>query len=396
MPSLDLAAEIGAWSPEDEQAAQQAQKNGFGGTGGKWAGLFQQHGEGGRHNALKVFVGYLRAKSFEYEPGLLFAEVWNQNYCNPPLPQDEFRKLISAAYASWNEGGMDDTLPDGSRDIRSESRSVAEMLAIAVDPEKKLKWLAEGLIQEVGMTGLCGVSGHGKTWVALELCRHLSDMIAGGPFMGKYILPTKSVVYFEQDGNGEALIADRMFKLGYTAGNKNFVYREVRDILLDRPADRKTLLRIAKEHEAQFVVLDSLVAFHGKDENKSIEMRQVGKWIQDTFLANGIGVLYLHHDIKSASAAASEMEKTRGSGDIGGFTSSVLGLSQTKGIYTLTKRKIRGWPDQDTEAFRFCLVPGGSRDGLPTVEFSSKEAERRLSEQQAERDAEKTNRRKER
>jgi hypothetical protein len=374
--------------PEDEQSkldegvAAESRRRAEGGgeeqTGSsKWKALFQPIHEGsvwwegdgkkesGRNNALTRLIGYFRMKRIEYDFALPFCHHWNETYCVPPLASQVVHELAGRAWVDWKEGDFEDETPEGKDPEIPIPLTVAELLKIAQNPESRFAWIADNLIQEKGVTTLSGPSGAGKTWLALEFCRHLTraDLNEFGEWLKKYDLPRKTVLYLDEE-NGEATIADRIDKLGFRDDCTRFRCLSDTGLRLDNDKHRKTMLQIARSVGAELVVLDSLVAFHNKDENSSTEMRRIGQWLRDTFVANDISVLVLHHDRKGGSNEFGlEQDKTRGSGDITAFSQTVLGLSNKEGVYTMSKRKIRG-AENDRELLSYCIVQDKHRDGV--------------------------------
>jgi archaellum biogenesis ATPase FlaH len=330
------------------------------------------------------------AKNFPLDAGLLFAHVWNQTYCEPPLPEGEFEDIIKEGYATWRTRGRsipdeEPEQPPSSDEDECESLSVEEIYD-APDP----KMLVDGLIEENAVTFICGPPGHGKTWLAIKLCKCLA--ISDPSEMGERFLdfekelPAKKILYCDKE-NGVSRIKQRMKSLSFSRGNPNFRLFKGRKLMLDNPKDLKKLLKHMAKIGANYIVFDSLRRFHSKDENKSEQMDQLGDIFKEFFLSKGIGVLCIHHDVKNGLMVA-DQDRTRGSGDITGFAESVLGLMKDRetGVYMLTRRKVRGAPD-DGPGIPFSLVPGEGKD---EVLLSVEAAKERLEEARQKKSGEQT------
>ena len=339
---------------------------------GAFADLFQRVGEGKRNSTLTRFVGYLRAKRMDYAAGLFMARAWNEEFCQPPMESLEVEDLVSRAWVEWLEGDKPDAAPDEFTSINSPESSspessspekhgtpltVAELIDIANDPSKQLKWIAEDLIQEDGITIISGPSGHGKTWLSLDLCRHLTraEEEETGLWLGLYELPRKGVLYMDEE-NGYRTIAKRVQMLGFDLANDRFFDWSDSLLKLESAANRKMIVDFCKEKELSVVVFDSMKAFHARDENSATEMRRVGEWFR-TFVNAGLCVVVLHHDKKGNGMEGSDQDKTRGSGDITAFSQSILGIVQTGQVFSLSKRKIRN-SENDHKIVTYTLNTG--------------------------------------
>jgi RecA-family ATPase len=336
--------------------------------GEKWCKLLQPHPEGGgpfggRDNALTSFVGYLRNKRLDYQVGVEMTFYWNQKYCQPPLDECVVEEKVSRAWTDWETDGREDATPRTRQNLpKSQILTVRDLLQIARDPEKQLQWVAKDLIQRDGITIISAPSGSGKTWLVLDFCRHLtrSDDEEYGPWLGKWELPRMNCLYLDEE-NGERTMGLRIQKLGFAEDNTRFRSWSYTKLRLHDDRDRLEIIRVCKEHNIELIVLDSLKAFHSKDENSATEMRHVGEWLQE-FVIAGLCVIVLHHDKKGGNGfdSMSEQDKTRGSGDIVAFSQTVLGLTQKGGLFYLKERKIRNAEKTEQETV-YTLSPDKTR-----------------------------------
>ena len=341
-------------------------------------------GEGNRNNALIKIVGHLRAKGMPFE-GVFGAQrlirTWNQECVNPPLDDRELETTLSRAWARWDGGTIPDLVPAGFNSAvpagfgesaaKAEPEeepilSVSDLYGIAEDPEQQLKWIADELIAEQGINTVSAAPGAGKTWLVVDLCRHLTREQGEvmEPWLGKYNLPPMGVFYLDGE-NGKKTISSRIHKLGFFRGCSRFFAWCHSNKRLDKDADRARIIQICKEKDLRVLVLDSLIAFHSCKENDANEMRKVGDWLKE-FTQAGLTVIALHHDRKGNGFEGAGQDLTRGSGDITAFSHCVLGLQQKVvdkvTTYTITKRKVRD-ADNDQETITYALMPDPDRPG---------------------------------
>lgn len=352
-------------------------------SAGKWNSLFQMHPEGGgpfggRDNALFKMCAFMRAKTVPFQAAREFAIWWDRQYCSPPLGTTHIDEVFSRGWARWREGGLADSVPDNGDKETVGPLTVAELLAIADDPDKQLKWIAEDFIQENGVTVLSATSGHGKSWLALDLCRYLTSEDEFGKWLDKYEIPKQGVLYLDGEA-GDKSLAKRIKALGYEGDNERFFCWPDTGFKLENAADRTKIARACEEKNLKFIVVDPLVAFHNQDENQSGPMRKVGEWLR-SFVLKGYTVLALHHDRKSNGIDGTDADKTRGSGDITAFSQTVLGLTLKDEIYTLSIRKIKD--AKKTTAVSYVLNTTGGRMFLDVP--AAQEVKEELSQQRQE------------
>lgn len=187
-------------------------------------------------------------------------------------------------------------------------------LDLVSDPNQKgLEWIHEGIIPKGSVVLLAGEPGAYKTWLALSLAEKLSK---GEPFLERHTKRTK--VYYIDRENPRELIIDRLNKVGRS---KDFIYwglwAEPEPPLLGDPI----YLELAKEKP--LIIFDTLLKFHGGDENSSRDMGKISKHL--TKIRNaGATVVVLHHKGKGTGSAY------RGSSEIVGGVDVAYSLSKDK------------------------------------------------------------------
>ena len=205
---------------------------------------------------------------------------------------------------------------------------------------------ALGLIPEASYTLLAADSGHGKTWVALDLARLLAWPPAGDEpqkrWLDVYDVDPCGVLYLDRE-NGAGLIGRRLAGLGLLAGARLKLWPQRSDerskLKLDE-AGTDQILACCECYELKVVILDSLVRFHSADENDASDMGEVAVQIQRLKSA-GLAVIALHHNRKGGGSPADRM---RGSGEIMAAADTVLHLEKWRddpNRFTLSASKLR-------------------------------------------------------
>jgi len=229
--------------------------------------------------------------------GKVFAE-----YTEPNAPEPQAQNIIRA----WDE------IPD--------------VLAMAVS---QTEWLVDGIIPGASVTLIAGEPGSYKSWLALSLLRAVSTQ---GGFLARECRPVDAL-YLDRE-NPLAVVRERLAILGVESLAGSRIWG---GWLHDAPpaiGDAR-LLEMARERRP-LLVFDSLIRFHGADENSASEMAQVMHDLR--MLANaGATVVALHHRAKS------ETSRYRGSSDIAAGVDTAFSVSRGRqaGLVTLECFKSR-------------------------------------------------------
>ena len=138
---------------------------------------------GGRDNALTALVGHMRERRWDYEMAAEYAQLWNQKHCDPPLEPWEVSEKLGRAWADWTEG---------ARELLTQQMLASELLADKLkalepkeEPELEIwdwwrfkqeglncpqqRWIAENLLVYQGLHYIAAASGHGKSWLGIDL-----------------------------------------------------------------------------------------------------------------------------------------------------------------------------------------------------------------------------------
>ncbi len=182
-----------------------------------------------------------------------------------------------------------------------------------------------GVIPKNSYTLLIAPSGHGKTWIALDLARLMATPRERRPiplnWLGRYDVEPCRVLYLAEE-NGEPLIGERLRQLGLE-GNADLLVWSWSKLKLPNTTQMEEIIGFCKERKFDVVILDSLVRFHREEENNAQAMAEVADRIRD-LVAAGLTVIALHHTRKGT--AGEQVDRQRGSGELTAGADTVLFL----------------------------------------------------------------------
>lgn len=287
---------------------------------------------GGRDNALTALVGHMRERRWDYEMAAEYAQLWNQKHCNPPLEPWEVSEKLGRAWADWTEG---------ARELLTQQMLASELLADKLkalepkeEPELEIwdwwrfkqeglncpqqRWIAENLLVYQGLHYIAAASGHGKSWLGIDL----AIACAGGRPWCNFI-PTEAVnvLYI----NEEILLEkfwQRFYKMHDTdLPNLHIIQKKMTKI--DKDAHVKRLVNYIKEHSIQLVIIDTFVRIHSMDENDNSAVAKLYDRFQELIDA-GAAVVILHHNKKVTPGTVMNQDAMRGASDLAAQADLVL------------------------------------------------------------------------
>ena len=177
--------------------------------------------------------------------------------------------------------------------------------------------LIEGFLTE-GNTGLGGLSGTGKTFLALSIVKALTT---GQPFLGHFKVPKIHPVLYLIPEVNDRQFRKRLKAFGIPDDESLFLCRTLsKGPML--PLDHPDVLKAIRVLHNPVVILDTAIRFSkAKDESSATDNRWMGQAMSGLREAGALGVTAIHHSPKNNSKVrdfAPSLENTfRGTGDIG-------------------------------------------------------------------------------
>ena len=253
--------------------------------------------------------------------------------------------------------------------IQSQSQplNAAEILAKGREPRKFLVTQKArpasgdrdlGVIPINSYTLLVAESGHGKTWISLELARLMATPRAQRPelsdWLGMYDVEPCRVLYLDEE-NGEPLLGERLGCLGLKDTADLIVWSRC-GLKVDISTSLDRMISYCLETKRQVVFLDSLVRFHRREENDAQAMAEVAAAIR-TLVAHNLTVIALHHTRKGNMRNVRDEDKQRGSSEIMAGADTVLfleNMSKNRNVFELSATKLRYASREAFRAHNFC------------------------------------------
>ena len=197
--------------------------------------------------------------------------------------------------------------------------------------EGEVRMLISGFLPE-GVTVIGALPGEGKTLLGLSIAKALTT---GKDFLGRFDFSVPGIVpviYLIPESGGRAF-RKRCEKFHIPNDRSLFICRTVSEgstIGLEDPVLLEAVRRMKP-----VVILDTLIRFStSRDENSSMENKQLTEGMTGLRQAGAIGVIALHHSTKTMRQAGMSLETVlRGTGDIAAFPDAVYGMLRDNSLY---------------------------------------------------------------
>ena len=275
-----------------------------------------------------------RAKAWEQ------LQEWNQTALTEPLEDSELQKVfisISGREEGTKKGG-----------ITLKPYTLKELYAEKYPP---IEWLVDGLVP-IGMLGaITGESSSYKSFLTQVMAQAVAT---NTPFLGEFGGTVTGKVLIIDEENSRRIINKRFHDMGIEA-HDNIVFLSQTGLQLNEENHMEALQRVVDEVQPVLIIFDSLVRFHGLEENSATEMGKVMRWLR-SFVKDSRSVVFIHHHKKTQGpGTTSGSSGVRGSTDIFNALDFHLGVKKNGVTITVTQHKLR--IDKEAEPFKV-LVDG--------------------------------------
>ncbi len=208
--------------------------------------------------------------------------------------------------------------------------------------------------------------GTAKTWLLIDLA---IEVARGGKWLEKFPVKQGPVLYIDAEP-GAPLLRPRFTQLfrEKVLGDGDGLEVQIADqqlIHLTNETSLAALRELIEKIRPCLVIMDSLVRFHGADENSASEMAHVSAAVQQIIRDFETSVVFADHVRKLAGTPGALDLSLRGSTEKAAFVDSLLSLRKERGHLVVEHSKSR-WA-QPAPAFEVAIEDGASAEGKTTV-----------------------------
>ena len=340
-----------------------------------------------RNNTLTKLVGHLASRQVGIEAATFFAEKWNDEFCDPPLPLHEVSGVLMS-YRKWEIEAFRQQAEEAERLSEKAQQSKAEAELEDVDPDARVlltldelldlstagkagvPWLIPNVLQAGGIHYLSAPAAVGKSWLLPDMGRAVAE---GSEWLGVGGITQGAVLYIDEE-LGEGPFASRVTRLKFPRGLP-FHYSGNQGVNISRPDDRDWITEQVKRLDIKLLVLDTLTGlFPGFQENSAEQVSRLRGWFKP-WQKLGAAVMVAHHDRKGGEGEGSKAahERMGGSRDIAAMADMAYGLEAKGKIIHLETTKSRHVGHDDK--LDVCLTLEDQDDGsIKIVVMTSSEA----------------------
>jgi RecA-family ATPase len=302
--------------------------------------------EGGRNDALAVYVGGLINRGDSYEESLEGVKKWNQNN-QPPLELNELTRTVNNI---WNKHYKNSNVQAINTSFQSTPEIKQYKIVRAEDLLATLplprKWVIDDFLPRNIVAALIAAGGSGKSYLAMNLA---ISVASGGILFNKFMPSKEGKVVFI---SGEDDIAELQRRLHWSTRSlpKHVVDRIGKNINFVDLADTfeafteknragevhmtnsvTNLISSIKESvgsEVDLIIVDPVSRFRGGEENLAVDTTRFVQALQMFTNQLNATVLCLHHVNKGAKSNGTGQNNARGSSALVDGVRLVMELNQ--------------------------------------------------------------------
>lgn len=172
-------------------------------------------------------------------------------------------------------------------------------------------FILDSMIPEKAITALTANSGRGKSLLALAIAGAIAS---GDKLFDIYNTKKKKTLILNLEMSENDII-QRVHSVFWQKDIPDVSFY-TGDFHIDDGSDYKWLEAVIKKNKFEFLIIDTLSSFHGKEENSSSEMREINKRMLKLIRDTGCTILFLHHHRKAQQGESYSQASSRGSTEI--------------------------------------------------------------------------------
>jgi len=303
--------------------------------------------EGGRNDALAVYVGGLINRGDSFEQCLEGVKIWNQNN-QPPLELNEMTRTVNNI---WNKHYKNSNIQAINTPFQSIATKIKQYKIVKAEDllatlPLPRKWVIEDFLPRNIVAALIAAGGSGKSYLAMNLA---ISVASGGILFNKFMPSKEGRVVFI---SGEDDIAELQRRLHWSTSSlpKHVVERIGKNINFVDLADTfeafteknrvgevhmtnsvTNLISSIKESvgsEVDLIIVDPVSRFRGGEENLAVDTTRFVQALQMFTSQLNATVLCLHHVNKGAKSNGTGQNNARGSSALVDGVRLVMELNQ--------------------------------------------------------------------
>jgi hypothetical protein len=276
--------------------------------------------EGERNSGLTRIAGKLWNNGFSFDYFLTALQAANDHYCKPKLPAGEVYSIAKSVSRYERPSPVEIGIggdAEGERSFLTHIRDLGN--------SKTVEWRVENWLPQTGIAMIHGVSGHGKSFAAIDLVMHIAS---GQSWSGSEVKPG-SVVFLA--GEGRQGIPQRIaaWQSHYNHPLKCDVHVSEFGIELDDKKHLDALMaEIDKlEKNPDVIFVDTLNTHMSGDENLAQDTAEFIKAAKKLARRYGCLIVLVHHVGHNPEAK----NRARGSSAWRAALDSEISVTQSQG-----------------------------------------------------------------
>ncbi len=255
-----------------------------------------------RPESVQGYLAWLAARAAEDELETLAGQILGATQ-DPQTPPHVLDQLI-------------EEFQEARRHPHRQVLDCADLTTILEEPDQEPPWVIPGWLSQGDICIIGGEPGSGKSMLALDLALALGQ---GRPFLGMTTQQQRVLYVDEEQPRQLARRRLQMFLRHDQAdpANLQLKYLYENGLNLDNKTHLDLLTRTTQDFNPDWIILDSLIRFHRRDENSNTDMSAFyTEVLKPLALQNRAGLVILHHLAKPSKDRPGLSHRLRGASDI--------------------------------------------------------------------------------